>query len=77
MKFLIGLFFGLAIASASADSYVMRDGFSIMSVFSVHRIDLPYGQVNIFEVGQKPDGTPSVIQVDESGHVICSTKDSH
>lgn len=77
MKFLIGLFFGLAIASASADSYVMRDGFSIMSVFSVHHVDLPYGKINMFEVAQKPDGTPSVIQVDESGHVICSMKELH
>lgn len=60
MKYLIGFFLGVAVASAAAQVSTGGGG----------GIGMPYDAV--LNAGVGPDGKMAPIRVDSEGHVICS-----
>lgn len=61
MRYLIGFFFGIVVASAGAQTDYLVPGIS-------HSID------TYLNAGVGPDNKMAPIRVDKDGHVICSTE---
>ena len=62
MKYLIGFFLGVMVATAAAQAPQMDTSSSLMNV------------VGIIMAGESPSHKPKTIKVDEGGYVICAPR---